>query len=123
MATKTTKTTKTEKVAVAKASVKFEVEVMDYLPKDMEEIYVVGNSTKLGAWNPAKAYALKKNAKGLYTGTKSFELGENLEFKIIRTKDWNHVQLGTICEEVENIKVTALEKTVTKAVVYNWKEE
>ncbi len=107
-----------------KVTVKIQVKVSDYLPQDMEKIYVVGNHEKLGNWNPVNAMALKNSKNNpVYRSFRKVPKGTQLEFKIIRTMSYDHVQLGAYCEEVENLKLTADEDMIYQAVVYNWKEE
>ena len=69
-------------------------------------------------------FALKNSKNNpVYRSFRKVPRGTQLEFKIIRTMSYDHVQLGAYCEEVENLKLTADEDMTYQAVVYNWKEE
>lgn len=110
------------KIVNGKLYVRIEFELEYYLPNTMDEIYACGNDEKLGAWDPKKAMVLRKNKKGKYVGFRWFKVGSELEFKIIRTKDWDHVQLGTLCEEVQNHKFNVSDKYTYRGKIYNWLE-
>lgn len=105
-----------------KTKVNFCIKLAEYLPNDMEQIYVVGNHQKLGNWNPNKAKVLKKKKDGSYCSFCELPVGTNLEFKVIKTLDWDHVEVGAFCEMVENHVAEVNNDTTLEVTVYNWKE-
>lgn len=106
-----------------KVMVRINVNVQDYLPNDMEKIYAVGNNEKLGAWDPNEAMTLRRSKYNpTYRSFRKLPIGTDLEFKIIRTNDWSHVELGAFCEEVSNHVYHVDGPMDINITVYNWKE-
>lgn len=70
---------------------------------DTEELYLVGNVKQLGAWDLSKAVKLTLcHECGKYTVTKMLPAGEVVEFKVVKTQDWNSVEKGIWCEDIQN---------------------
>lgn len=75
---------------------------------EAKEIFVVGNVKELGAWNETKAIKLTfDESKCLFTTSKMIEVGTNVEYKIMLTASWEHVEKGEWNSEIENHKFVA----------------
>jgi hypothetical protein len=68
----------------------------------VQEVYLVGNTNSLGAWNTVKAVKMIKVNENTFTITKRFNVNENVEYKVISTKNWENVEKGIFTEDVEN---------------------
>ena len=62
-----------------------------------KEVYIVGSTKNLGAWD-AKAAVLAKDG----VVSKRFEEGTKVEFKVLAAKSWDAVEKGVNGEELEN---------------------
>lgn len=68
-----------------------------------KELYLVGNTTALGAWNPSKAVKLEYCTEcGKYTVTKMLPADETVEFKVLAAKSFDAVEKGANGEELQN---------------------
>lgn len=77
-------------------------------PYEVEEVYLCGSSDNLGAWNAKKALKLEYNAeKNEYSVSKLFKVGETVEFKALKAKDWSSVEKDNYNNEVQNRSFTA----------------
>ena len=96
-----------------KVTVKFEINLEGPIADD--NIYLVGNTKELGAWDVTKAKALKKNKAGIYASTGiKFAKGTIVEFKICKAQSWDTVEKTYEGTELTNHTFTADEdKTVT----------
>lgn len=99
---------------VKQVTVKFVVE-----SKVAGDLYIVGSTKNLGAWVVSKAAALK--ADGMYTVSKKFNEGEEVEFKVVKDKTFDQVELGMFNEEIVNHSFVASKGLVVELVVYNFK--
>ena len=68
----------------------------------VQEVYIVGNTNNLGAWNTDNAIKLEKISENTFKVTKRFNVNENVEYKVVAKKSWNSVEKGIFTEEVEN---------------------
>lgn len=67
-----------------------------------EEVYLVGNTKNLGAWDTLKASKMKKVGENTFVLRKRFELCTEVEYKVVAAKTWENVEKGIFTEEVEN---------------------
>ena len=67
-----------------------------------EEVYLIGNTKNLGAWDTKKASKMNKVGENTFSLRKRFELGALVEYKVVATKNWDNVEKGIFTEEVEN---------------------
>lgn len=71
--------------------------------KDISEnVYIIGNTKNLGNWDSKKAVKMNKIDDNTYQLRKRFLIGENVEYKVISSKEWNNVEKGIFNEDVEN---------------------
>lgn len=84
-----------------------------------DSLYVVGDNEKLGAWEIKKAVAMKKVDDSTFTLSKKFPEGIDISFKFLREKDFETVEKGMFCEEIENHTVNSNDKVVS-VVIYNF---
>ena len=68
----------------------------------VQEVYIVGNTKNLGAWNTKNATKMKVVNENTFEVTKRFNVGENIEYKVVATKNWENVEKGIFAEDVEN---------------------
>jgi len=68
----------------------------------VEEVYLVGNTKNLGAWDVEKAVKMEKINNTTFKVTKRFNTSEEVEYKVIATKNWENVEKGIFTEDVEN---------------------
>jgi len=67
------------------------------------EVYIVGSTKNLGAWDAAKAVKLEYcNECNAFFTTKMLPLGETVEFKVLSAKSWDSVEKGIWGEELQN---------------------
>ncbi len=98
---------------MAKVTVKFVVKA------NVKKAYIVGSTDNLGAWNPAKALALTLE-DGVFTASKQFDAGANVEFKVLAGKTFDAVEKGVYGEEVANRTFTATKGLKVEAEVVNF---
>lgn len=67
-----------------------------------EEVYLVGNTNSLGAWDVKNAVKMTKVNDNTFTLTKRFNVNENVEYKVVATTNWENVEKGIFTEDVEN---------------------
>ena len=86
-----------------------------------EELYLVGSTKNLGAWDAAKAIKLEFCAEcNAYHTTKMLPAGEVVEFKVLSAKDWANVEKGVYGEEVANHSFVAEKGLVVEVSVSNF---
>ena len=87
---------------MAKVKVKFSVS-----PKTpCENLYIVGSTSNLGFWDPAKATKLTyKEEEQAYVVNKFLSVDEVVEFKFVTSLDWFGVEKGIWNEEISNREV------------------
>lgn len=68
----------------------------------VQEVYLIGNTKNLGAWDTSKAVKMEKVNDTTFTVTKRFNAKEEVEYKVISTKTWENVEKGIFTEDVEN---------------------
>lgn len=66
------------------------------------QLYIVGSSNALGAWDINNAVEMKRDEKGLFTIAKMMEPGEIVEFKVLKEKSWDAVEKGVYGQEIAN---------------------
>ena len=125
MATKTTKTTKatktttTKKACGCKAAASNKVSVKISVTSCANELYIVGNTKNLSAWNADKAVKLTKKGNK-FSKSISFDANEVVEFKVLASNTWACVEKGAFGEEVENHVFTAAKDLVVELEVNNF---
>lgn len=67
-----------------------------------ESVYLVGNTKNLGAWETKNAAKMTKVGENTFTLRKRFELGVEVEYKVVAAKTWKNVEKGIFTEDVEN---------------------
>ncbi|MBQ9730984.1 MAG: hypothetical protein IJV94_02500 [Bacilli bacterium] len=68
-----------------------------------EELYLIGSTKNIGAWDTNKASKMKYNNElNAFVINKLFEENEAVEFKFISYKDWKAVEKGIWNEEICN---------------------
>ena len=103
------------------ATLKIVVRLADDAKLDQNEIYLVGNVNKFGSWDLEKAVTLKYvKSLGAYSVSRKFDLGTEVEFKLLNSKSWNNVEKGIFTEEIKNHNVTVNEDTTVVIDVYHW---
>lgn len=120
---KTTTTVKAKTDAVKKdtgKNLKLTIEVKAFYKP--ETIYVIGNTSKLGAWNLAKAIEIKKTEDGNYVKTISGIKEDGIEFKVLHSLDWCNVEKGIFAEEIDNhyVCMSNAKTTEVTITVFNW---
>ncbi len=68
----------------------------------LENLYIVGNTKNLGLWNVKNAVSMKKVNENTFVVRKRFLIGENVEYKVLKAKNWENVEKGIFNEDVEN---------------------
>lgn len=82
------------------------------------DVYLCGNVTALGDWNASKAVKLSYCSEcGSYTGTKLLPAGEQVEFKVLKAKNWDAVEKGSHHEDVDNHTFVAEKGTKVEVTV------
>lgn len=67
-----------------------------------EEVYLVGNTKNLGAWDTKNATKMNKVGDNTFEIRKRFGLLDKVEYKVVAAKSWENVEKGIFDEEVEN---------------------
>ena len=82
------------------------------------DLFVVGNVTALGAWDPSKGVKLSYCEEcGCYTASKLLPVDENVEFKVLAGKTWDAVEKGAWGEDVANHAFVAAKGTKVEVEV------
>ena len=68
----------------------------------IEEVYLIGNTKNLGAWETKKAVKMNKINDNTFTLRKRFYLNTEVEYKVVASKTWGNVEKGIFAEDVEN---------------------
>ena len=116
-ATKTATKTTTAKKCAAKTTNKVSVKIS--VTSCANELYIVGNTKNLSAWDAEKAVKLTKKGNK-FTKALSFDANEVVEFKVLAAKAWGCVEKGAYGEEVENHSFAAKEGLVVELEVNNF---
>ena len=66
------------------------------------QLYIIGSSKSLGAWDINNAVEMKKDEKGIFSITKMMDPGEIVEFKVLKEKTWDAVEKGVYGQEIAN---------------------
>ncbi len=78
------------------------VEILVKAPAGLD-LYLVGNVTALGEWNPSKAVKLEYcDVCGNYKVSKLLPVDENIEFKVLAAKSWDAVEKDGYNNDVPN---------------------
>ncbi len=96
------------------------VEFIAKVAQDVKEVYLVGSDEKIGSWDPKNAIKMNNKEKGVFTISKMFEAGDEIEFKFLSSKSYSNVEKGLYLEEIENHKVTAKSGVKKVIVVKNF---
>ncbi len=105
----------------ATVTLKIIVKLAENAQLTQKEIYAVGNVAKLGAWDLDKAISLKYiKSLGGYSVSRKFNVGTEIEFKLLNAKSWNNVEKGMFNEEIKNHNVIVNEDTTIVIDVYHW---
>lgn len=84
---------------MAKVRIKFTVRPN----RPCEELFLVGSTKNIGAWDTNKASKMKYDYDlNAFVITKMFEENELVEFKFIANKNWKFVEKGIWKEEICN---------------------
>lgn len=89
--------------------------------KENESVFITGNHSELGEWNPNKI-VLQKIDSSLWTKTFLFDEGEFLEFKFTKG-DWSKEALTDEKTVPPNYKLTVLNDTILTIRINYWKDE
>ena len=101
------------------ANTKVEIKVIAH--PACEELYIVGSTNSLGAWNLSKAVKLEYcEACGKYTTAKMLPAGEVVEFKILSDKSWDCVEKGLFNEEISNHVIVPEKGLKVEIEVFNF---
>ena len=116
----TTKKTATKATAAKKTTAKTtnKVSVKISVTSCANELYIVGNTKNLSAWDAEKVKLTKKGNK--FSKSISFDKNEVVEFKILAGQCWGCVEKGAFGEEVENHAFAATEGLVVELEVNNF---
>ena len=68
----------------------------------VEEVYLVGNTKNLGNWDTNKGVKMTKIDDNTFKVSKRFNLGVEVEYKVVATKRWENVEKCIFTEDVEN---------------------
>ena len=69
----------------------------------IEDLYLIGSTKNLGAWETKNASKMKYNSElNAFVINKLFVENEAVEFKFISNKDWKYVEKGIWNEEICN---------------------
>ncbi len=97
------------------------VKVTIKVASNSKDLFVVGSTKNLGAWNASKAEQLEKCEKcGKFSVSKMFNEGEVVEFKVLAGKSWDAVEKGQNQEEVQNHQFVASKGLVVELEVNNF---
>lgn len=97
------------------------VEIKVAVKCDVKNVYVVGSTANLGAWNAAKAVKLDFCEEcGCYGKGFMLPEGETVEFKVLASNDWANVEKGAYGEEVANHAVTVVKGATAEVEVVNF---
>ena len=88
----------------------------------VEDLYILGSTKNLGAWDVKKAVKMNKLEDGSFELSKMLPEGEEVEFKILAAKEWSAVEKGIWNEEIENHKFVVAAGTKVSIDVYNFAE-
>ena len=103
----------------AKRTITFEV-IPDVLPSDSAQVYITGNSEKLGLWNP-QLIQLQKHKNGNYVSIFSFHEGTFLEYKITRGS-WDTEAVRKNGKVLANFVLDVKNDTTITIIVESWKD-
>ncbi len=101
--------------------VKVTVSVYANSVKSNEKVFIAGNHSKFGEWDPGKV-SLERIDSVFWTKTFSFEKGEMLEFKFTKG-DWNKEALSEYKTVPANYKLTVKDDTLIVFRINFWKDE
>lgn len=88
---------------------------------DAKELYLVGSTAQLGAWDPLKAIKMEYcDCCKKFTVAKMLPAGEAFEFKILNAKSWDNVEKAQCGAEVENHSAVASKGLVVELEVNNF---
>ncbi|MCI5582554.1 MAG: hypothetical protein MR357_02420 [Anaeroplasma sp.] len=97
------------------------VEIRVAVKADAKDVYLVGSTTSLGAWDAKKAVKLEYCEKcGKFTTSKMLPAGETVEFKVLAGKTWDAVEKGDTGYELENHSFIAAKGLVVEVEVVNF---
>lgn len=103
------------------ATLKIIVKLGENAQLNQDEIFAIGNVDKLGNWEVENAVSLKyTKSLGGYSLRRTFNIGTEVEFKLLNAKSWNNVEKGIFTEEIKNHTVTVNEDTTLVIDVYHW---
>jgi len=95
--------------------------VIKVAAKDAKEVYVVGNTQALGAWDAKKAVKCDFCTEcGKFVLSKMMPAGEPVEFKFLAAKTWDAVEKGAYGEELENHGLVPAKGLVAEFEVVNF---
>lgn len=88
---------------------------------DAKELYLVGSTQQLGAWDAAKALKMEYcDTCKKYTLAKMLPAGEAFEFKLLNGKSWSNVEKAQCGAEVANHLAVAAKGLVIELEVNNF---
>ena len=94
---------------MAKVTVKIQVN------SNAKKLYVCGNTSNLGEWDPKKAVLVENGVV-----SKQFEVGSIVEFKVLAGKTWTKVEKGAYGEELCNHSFVATKGLVVNVDAFNF---
>ncbi len=89
-------------------------------PHAVRRLYICGSTKNLGNWNAVSAKELRRKDDH-FECCKYFRIGEIVSFKILEKMNWERVELGYWCEDIENHTITAEKGLVVEINVPNFR--
>lgn len=89
-----------------------------------KSLKIVGNHAAIGAWKVKNGLVLRPDPKrpGVYVGDLSIDVGESLEFKVVRDS-WTNVEKSAAGGEIRNRKVKVTKPETVSFSVARWADK
>ena len=111
----------TNKQKVEKVRITFKAHPEFILDEKYQQIYLVGNTAELGEWNPENALVVERKDSNVFSKTKTFVKGTEIEFKFLLTPSFEKVEVNQYFSEVENRKLVCDKSQTIDLVIENFK--
>lgn len=87
-----------------------------------EGLYLCGVTRTSGNWQPKDACKMISTDKG-WRAIKYLTVGEPFEFKILRGRDWHHVEKGFWNEEIPNHHIVPAKGLVVEMYIPTFRQD
>jgi predicted alpha/beta superfamily hydrolase len=105
-------------IIISAQEVRVTFEVANGKPDDTSSVFITGNESKLGDWDPS-IVKLNKGEDNIWSVTLSFPQGTKLEYKFT-LGSWSKEALNNKGEVQGNLRLTVFRDTIVHATINNW---